>query len=94
MTETYTSSEEAQEPAVYEIRLEGQLADHWVTWFEGLTITREDGGGTVLSGTVVDQAALYGLLRKVRDLGVTLVSVTRLPALTTGAGEDQKGDWP
>jgi hypothetical protein len=60
---------------VYEIRLEGHLAAHWTGWFDGLTITLEDSGTTLLSGTLTDQAALYGLLRKVRDLGLPLISV-------------------
>jgi hypothetical protein len=62
---------------VYEIRIEGQLDDRWAAWFEGLSLRREDNGDTVLTGPVVDQAALHGLLRRVRDLGMPLVSVTR-----------------
>jgi hypothetical protein len=60
---------------VYEIRLEGHLAAHWTDWFDGLTITLEDSGRTLLSGPLTDQAALYGLLRKIRDLGLPLISV-------------------
>lgn len=63
---------------IYEIRVEGHLSDQWVTWFEGMTLTHEDNGHTVLTGSVVDQAALHGLLRRVRDLGIPLVSVIRL----------------
>ena len=59
----------------YVIRLQGHLDDSWADWFEGLTITLEDSGDTVLSGPVADQAALYGLLRKARDLGMPLVAV-------------------
>jgi len=59
----------------YEIRLNGQLDARWATWFEGLTITLEEDGNTLLSGPVADQAALHGLLKKVRDLGMPLVSV-------------------
>jgi hypothetical protein len=61
---------------VYQIRIKGQLDSHWTDWFEGLTIRLEDNGDTVLIGPVVDQAALHGLLRKVRDLGMPLVSVS------------------
>lgn len=64
--------------AVYEIRIRGHLSRQWTEWFEGLTITQEDDGDTSLTGQVVDQAALYGLLRKVRDLGMPLISVIRM----------------
>ena len=63
---------------IYEIRLAGHLGDQWADWFEGLTITLEDGGDTLLAGPVLDQAALHGLLRKVRDLGLPLLSVNRV----------------
>ena len=66
------------EPLVYQIRIKGHLGRQWTDWFEGLTITLEDSGETLLSGAVVDQAALYGLLRKVRDLGMPLLSVIRV----------------
>ena len=63
---------------VYQIRLEGHLGQQWTAWFESLTITLEASGDTLLTGPVVDQAALYGLLRKVRDVGMALVSLNRL----------------
>jgi len=63
------------QPMVYQIRLKGHLDDQWTDWFEGLTITLEEDGTTLLSGPVADQAALHGLLKKVRDLGMPLVSV-------------------
>ena len=75
MSTTQTDSEAHQEPRLYEIRLKGHLDDRWAAWFSGLTLTREDSGETCLTGLVVDQAALHGLLRKVRDLGMPLVSV-------------------
>ena len=59
----------------YEIRLKGHLEARWVQWFEGLTITLEENGNTLLSGPLADQAALHGILKKVRDLGLTLISV-------------------
>jgi hypothetical protein len=62
---------------VYQIRIQGHLGSEWTDWFEGLTITLEDNGVTLLRGLVVDQAALYGLLRKVRDLGMPLLAVNR-----------------
>ena len=61
----------------YEIRVSGRLGSRWAAWFDGLTITNEDDGTTVISGPVVDQAALHGLLQKLRDLGITLLSLTR-----------------
>jgi hypothetical protein len=64
----------------YQIRLKGHLDSQWTDWFEGLTITLEDKGETLLAGPVVDQAALHGLLKKVRDLGMPLVSVNRVEA--------------
>ena len=66
------------EPKVYQIRLQGHLGRQWTEWFGGLTITLEDNGDTLLAGSVVDQAALHGLLKKVRDLGVPLLSVIRV----------------
>jgi hypothetical protein len=65
------------EPVVYQIRLKGHLNRRWANWFGGMTITLEKGGETLLTGPVEDQAALHGLLRKVRDLGLPLISVTR-----------------
>jgi len=62
----------------YQIRIKGHLGPQWTDWFGGLTITLEDNGETLLTGPVVDQAALHGLLRKVRDLGLPLLSVIRL----------------
>ena len=60
---------------VYEIRLKGHLEARWVKWFDGLAITLEENGNTLLSGPVADQAALHGLLKKVRDVGLPLLSV-------------------
>ena len=78
MSETHLAAEAPAEPGLYEIRLQGQLEDRWAGWFEGLTLTREDNGDTLLTGPVVDQAALHGLLRKVRDLALPLIAVTRV----------------
>ncbi len=66
------------QPMVYQIRIKGHLGPQWTDWFGGLAITLEDNGDTLLTGPVVDQAALYGLLRKVRDLGMPLISAIRV----------------
>lgn len=63
------------QPEIYQIRLKGHLGREWADWFEGLTITLEEDGDTLLTGLLVDQSALHGLLKKVRDLGLPLVSV-------------------
>jgi len=101
MSETLASMEDNYEPQLYEIRLKGHLDDRWAEWFEGLTITLEEDGNTLLSGPVVDQAALHGLLKKVRDLGLPLVSVSPVepgPSTTLplrglcGTGEADQSD--
>lgn len=89
MSETHPSSGEHHEPGRYEIRIKGHLDSRWAGWFEGLTITREANGETLLAGRVVDQSALHGLLRKVRDLGMPLVSVIHVDTEQTSAPDDQ-----
>jgi hypothetical protein len=78
MSNEINSEIDPSQPMIYQIRIKGQLGRHWTDWFGGLTITLEDNGETLLTGPVVDQAALHGLLRKVRDLGVPLLSVSRV----------------
>lgn len=63
---------------VYQIRIEGHLHRQWSDWFGGMNVILEENGNTLLSGPVIDQAALYGLLKKVRDLGMSLVAVNRV----------------
>jgi len=78
MSERHTATEKHYQPGFYEIRIKGHLDDQWAGWFGNLTITPEENGNTLLTGLVVDQAALYGWLRKVRDLGMPLLSVNRV----------------
>jgi hypothetical protein len=65
---------------VYQIRIKGALGAQWTDWFGGMRITPQQNGDTLLTGPVIDQAALYGILRKVRDLGMPLLSVVRIPS--------------
>ena len=67
---------DAGTPEIYQIRIKGHLGCQWADWFEGLTITLEANGDTLLTGPVTDQSALHGLLKKVRDLGMPLISVS------------------
>jgi hypothetical protein len=79
-TEPSSGRRAADHPPVphYEIRVDGHLGSRWATWFDGMALTNEDGGTTVISGPVVDQAALHGVLQKLRDLGINLRSLTQL----------------
>ncbi len=75
MSNEIDPKKELSHTVVYQIRIKGHLSTQWTDWFEGLTITLEEDGDTLLTGPVIDQAALHGLLKKVRDLGMPLVSV-------------------
>jgi hypothetical protein len=75
MSETHALPEYHDKSGLYEIRLKGHLDDRWADWFGDVTITLEDNGNTLLTCPVIDQAALHGLLKRVRDLGMPLVSV-------------------
>jgi hypothetical protein len=78
MSNTLNSEIDPSQPMIYQIRIKGHLGRQWTDWFEGLSITLEDNGETLLTGAVVDQAALHGLLKKVRDVAMPLVSVMRV----------------
>jgi hypothetical protein len=75
MSYTAAPKTDPDHPTVYQIRVRGHLGSQWRDWFGGLTVTLDENGDTLLTGPVLDQAALYGLLKKVRDLGIPLVSV-------------------
>lgn len=78
MNTTHASTDDHHKVGRYEIRLKGHLDAKWTAWFEGLSLSHEDDGTTIIHGPVVDQAALHGLLQKVRDLGLPLISVTHV----------------
>ena len=83
------------QPMVYQIRIKGHLGSQWRDWFGGLTITLEEDGDTLLTGPVIDQAALHGLLKKVRDLGMPLVSIRPVepgPPTTLGTSQADASD--
>jgi hypothetical protein len=77
MSNKRSPERDANRPMVYQIRIRGHLGPQWTGWFDGLTVTLED-GDTLLTGPVIDQAALHGLLKKVRDLGMPLLSVNHV----------------
>ena len=79
MANEQDSKPDADAPLIYQIRIQGHLDRQWAAWFVDMTIAWSDNGETILTGPVVDQPALYGLLRKVRDLGLPLIAVTQLP---------------
>jgi hypothetical protein len=78
MTERRTPPPHRPEAGRYKIRLTGHLDAHWTSWFDGMTVCHESDGTTVISGPIADQAALHGVLQRVRDLGLPLVSVIRV----------------
>ena len=91
---TKQASAGPSEARCYEIRLGAHLAPRWATWFDGMTVTHAPDGTTVLTGPVADQAALHGLLAKVRDLGVSLVAVRQLDTERPGTASPRTGDAP
>ena len=78
MPDENASMRKTDQPMVYQIRVKGHLGQQWADWLDGLTITLEEDGNTVLMGPVVDQSALHGILKRIRDLGLPLLSVNSL----------------
>jgi hypothetical protein len=87
MSNEINSEIDPGQPTVYQIRIKGHLGRQWTDWFGGLTITLEDNGETLLTGPVVDQAALHGVLKKVRDLAMPLLSVNRVKSSQADASD-------
>jgi hypothetical protein len=85
------STDDADPALAYEIRIAGRLGSHWSAWFDGMTVTTEADGTTVLWGPIVDQAALHGLLQRLRDLGVTLLSLTHVPSADSTEPTEARG---
>lgn len=90
MVNKQTPTSDQTTPVVYQIRAAGHLSDQWPDWFEGLTVTLDKNGETVLTGPVADQAALYGLLKKVRNLGMPLLAVNCIESDQTETFEGDK----
>ena|SRR5215510_14911399 len=90
MSDESTPKLASAQPMIYQIRVKSHLRPDWTDWFEGLTITLEETGNTLLTGPVVDQAALYGVLKKVRDLGMPLVSVNPVQLNETHSDKEVK----
>jgi hypothetical protein len=99
MTERHDARLHPLETGLFEIRITGHLDEHWTAWFDGMTVSRETDGTTCITGEVADQAALHGLLQRVRDLGLPLISVRRVELdlaghTTTEAQSARQGDIP
>jgi hypothetical protein len=91
MSDQHSERTNPSQPVVYQIRLKCHLGSQWTDWFGGLTLTLEEDGDTLLTGPVVDQAALHGVLKKVRDLGLPLISINPVePAPSTPLGTGQE----
>jgi len=91
MTNEYKSQIDSNEPTVYQIRIKGHLGQQRMDWFEGLNVTLEKDGNTLLRGSVVDQSALYGILKRIRDLGLPLLSVSSINSSQVAIAGNDKG---
>ena len=92
MSNELNSEIDPGQPLVYQIRIKGHLGRDWTDWFGGLSITLEDNGETLLTGPVIDQAALHGLLKKVRDVGMPLLSVIEVQFNENHRYQSKKGE--
>ena len=93
MSNQHSPQHDSGQPGIYQIRIRGHLGTQWMDWFDGLSITLKENGDTLLTGRVIDQAALHGILKKVRDLGMPLLSVNSVDPDQTGLADiDQVKD--
>ena len=92
MSNDINSESDPGQPLVYQIRIKGHLGRDWTDWFGGLSITLEDNGETLLTGPVIDQAALHGVLKKVRDVGMPLLSVIEVQFNENHRYQSKKGE--
>ena len=90
MSSKHSPESDADQLVVYQIRLKGHLSRQRMDWFEGLIITLEDNGDTLMTGTVIDQAALHGILKKVRDLGMPLLSLNSIEPSPNDTSDDKQ----
>lgn len=90
MTDEQRPNPDLKQPTVYQIRIKGYLSQQWMNWFDGLTIKLEENGDTLLTGPVVDQAALHGILKKVRDLGMPLLSINSVETGKQDASDNKQ----
>ena len=90
--DTARDASPAGHPPRYEIRVKGRLGPRWTSWFDGLSLTGQDDGTTVISGPLADQAALHGVLQKLRDVGIPLLSLTELPTHPSPAHGTHEGN--
>lgn len=88
MPHTPPTSTEPDQPTIYHIRVRGHLDARWERWFEPMAIARQDNGDTLLAGPIIDQAALHGVLKRIRDLGLPLISMERIESETPGSSTE------
>ncbi len=89
MTDEHVPKRDSNQPIVYQIRIKGHLGQQWTSWFESLTNTLEEDGNTLLSGLMIDQSALHGILKKIRDLGMPLLSVNSVETGVQDASDNK-----
>ncbi len=90
MTDEQQANPDANQQTIYQFRIKGHLGTQWMGWFEGLTVTLEEDGNTLLSGPVIDQSAMHGILKKIRDLGMPLLSVNSVETRTQDTSDNKQ----